>query len=754
MSKIFKSLVVNRYFYCLILVLWFLLSSCQPKPGDPIDIKVEKLLSQMTLEEKIGQIVKKNGDHPNMNELVRDGLIGSVLNEPNRERIYELQRIAVEESRLGIPLLIGRDVIHGFRTIFPIPLGQAASWNPALVQQGARIAAVEAASQGINWTFAPMIDVTRDPRWGRIAESFGEDPYLTGVMGAAKVRGFQGDSLSAHDAIAACLKHFIAYGWAVGGRDYNTVSIPYNDMHDLVLPPFKMGLEAGAATVMTAFNEINGVPATGNVPLMRDLLRHQMGFDGVLLSDWNSVTEMIVHGYTPNEKEAAYKAMQATVDVEMVSRAYETYLPGLIKEGRIKEEQLDDAVRRVLRLKFELGLFDNPFKFKGDFPPLLAPEHLAASKQMAIESVVLLKNHDALPLSTDIRRLAVIGPLADAPHEQLGTWIFDGRKENSVTPLQTLTDLSLKHGFEIYYHRALETSRSKEIINGQGILRDATKADAILLFLGEESILSGEGKSLANINLQGAQNELAKLVSSAGKPVIAVIMAGRPVTFEKIMPYLDAVLYAWHPGTMAGPALTDIIFGKVSPSGKLPVTFPRHVGQIPIYYNHKKTGRPPSHETFVHMNDIPVEATQFSLGTTSHYLDYGFEPMFPFGFGLSYSSFIIEGVSIENDTLKVGDSIHVSFTIENSGAMKAAEVVQLYTRQLFGSRTRPVRELRAFQKIVLEPGEKKQGRFEISTLDLGFQNPEMQLVTEPGQFHLWVGTCSRSGTLKPFQIIE
>lgn len=745
---------VKMLFRVLLVISIVGLIACQRQPNDPIGAKVENLLAQMTLEEKIGQLVKKNGDYPNLQGLIRQGSIGAVLNEPNPERVYELQRIAVEESRLGIPLLVGRDVIHGFRTIFPIPLGQAASWNPGLVEQGARIAAVEAASQGINWTFAPMIDVTRDPRWGRIAESFGEDPYLTGVMGAAKVRGFQGDSLSAPDAIAACLKHFAAYGWAEGGRDYNTVSIPYNELHDVVLRPFKMSLEAGAATIMTAFNEINGIPATGHIPLLRDVLRTQWGFDGVLLSDWNSVTEMIVHGFTPNQKEAAYMAMQATVDVEMTSPAYQSYLAQLISEGRISEKQVDDAVRRVLRLKFELGLFDNPFKFKGDFPPLLAPEHLEASKQMAIESVVMLKNENALPVSTNIRRLAVIGPLANAPHEQLGTWIFDGRKENSVTPLQSIQELGSEQGFTVQYHRALETSRSHQIMNPAAILRDVERADAVLLFLGEESILSGEGKSLANINLQGAQEELVRLVASKGTPVIGIIMAGRPVTFEKVKPYMDAVLYAWHPGTMAGPALADLIFGKVSPSGKLPVTFPRHVGQIPIYYNHKNTGRPPSHETFVHMYDIPVEAFQFSLGTTSHYLDYGFEPMFPFGFGLTYSSFEITNVQLETNQLRVGDNIRVTFTLKNTGNMQAAEVVQLYTRQLFGSRTRPVKELRAFQKVKLEPGEQQDLQFEVNTKELGFHNPQMQLVTEPGQYRLWVGNCSQSGIMKEFEIIE
>lgn len=745
---------MNKYTKILAVVLVAALKACTPQPQSTADARVEALLKQMTLEEKIGQLMQKNGDHPQLHDLIRAGKLGSVLNEPNPEKVYELQRLAVEESRLGIPLLIGRDVIHGFRTIFPIPLGQAASWNPALVEEGARIAALEAASQGINWSFAPMIDVTRDPRWGRIAESYGEDHLLNGIFGAATVRGFQGSDLAAPHTIAACVKHYAAYGWAEGGRDYNTVSIPENELHDIILPPFKMCIDAGAASVMTAFNEINGIPATGHIPLLRDVLRHQWGFEGVVLSDWESLTQMVTHGFTPSNKEAAYMAMQATMDMEMASTAYETYLPELISEGRISIKQIDDAVRRILRMKFDLGLFDNPYPFLGDFPPLLAPDHLAAAKQMAMESVVLLKNEGVLPLSTGIRRIAVIGPLADAPHDQMGTWVFDGQKENSITPLQSLRELAAEQGLEIYYHRALELSRSRQITNLPAIMRDVQRADAVLLFIGEESILSGESHCLANIDLPGAQEELVQRIAAAGKPTAAIIMAGRPVTFEKVEPYLGAVLYAWHPGTMGGPALVDLIFGKTSPSGKLPVTFPRHVGQIPMYYNHKNTGKPASDQTWERLDDIPAEAPQLSIGNTSHYLDYGFEPMYPFGYGLSYSSFQISNVTVETPRLKAGENLRVSFTLTNTGQMEAAEVVQLYTRQLFGSRTRPVRELRAFEKITLAPGQQQQHVFEINTRELGFHNPDMVFVTEPGTYHLWVSNCSQSGTQQSFEIIR
>jgi len=730
-------------------------ASCQQKKNlDEIDKQVESLLGRMTIQEKIGQLVQKNGDHPNLDELIRNGNIGSVLNQVDPDEVLRIQKIAVEESRLEIPLLIGRDVIHGFRTIFPIPLGQAASWNVDLVEQAARVAAIEATSQGVRWSFAPMIDVTRDPRWGRIAESFGEDHFLNGVFGAAIVRGFQDDDLSNPKSLAACTKHFAAYGWAEGGRDYNTANISDNDLYDIILPPFKMCIDAGAASIMTAFNEINGIPATGHVPLLRDLLRNEWGYNGVLLSDWESVTQMVVHGYTPNHKESASKAMQATVDMEMASTAYETYLLELIKEGAISEKLIDDAVKRILRLKFELGLFENPYAHMGDFPELLNDDHLKVAKKLAQESVVMLKNEGSLPISNKVKRIAVIGPLADAPHDQLGTWIFDGKKEDAITPLQSLREIAREKGIEIFYHRALELSRSINIQNKQGIIRDVNRSDLVLLFLGEESILSGESHCLANIDLQGGQIELAEVVATAGKPVVAIIMAGRPVTFEAIEPILDAILYAWHPGTMAGPALADLLFGKVSPSGKLPVTFPWHVGQIPIYYNHKNTGKPASNETWERLHDIPAEAPQLSIGNTSHYLDYGFEPMYHFGYGLSYSTFEISDIKIQRNQLQVDDVLKVSVKLKNTGNRKAAEVVQLYTRQLFGSRTRPVKELRAFEKVLLAPGEEKEVVFQINTRALGFHNPDMKFVVEPGQYHLWVGNCSQSGVKLEFEIVK
>ncbi len=735
--------------------LAFLIAGCGTNTeSDSIDNQINVLINRMTIEEKIGQLVQKNGDHQDLGDLIKSGKVGSVLNEVNPKTVHQIQKIAVEESRLGIPLLIGRDVIHGFRTIMPIPLGQAASWNTNLVEQAARVAATEASSQGVNWSFAPMIDVTRDPRWGRIAETFGEDQHLSGVFGAAVVRGFQDDDLSKPTSIAACAKHFAAYGWVEGGRDYNTANISENELYDVILPPFKMAIDAGAASIMTAFNEINGIPATGHAPLLRDLLRKEWNFDGVVLSDWESVTQMVVHGYTQNNKQAALKSIEATVDMEMASTAYESYLIELLEEGAISEELIDNAVRRILRLKFKLGLFDNPYAHTGDFPDLLNEKHLEVAKEIAQESAVLLKNERALPIPKNTKRIAVIGPLADAPHDQLGTWIFDGKKDDAVTPLESLKKIAREKGIELFYHRALELSRSNKIDNKQAIIRDAKRSDMVLLFLGEESILSGESHSLANINLQGAQTELVEIVATAGKPVVAIIMAGRPLTFESTEPLMDAILYAWHPGTMAGPAIADLLFGKVSPSGKLPVTFPKHVGQIPIYYNHKNTGKPASNETWERLNDIPAEAPQLSIGNTSHYLDYGFEPMYHFGYGLSYSSFKIDNVKLEKSRIRAGDILEISARIENTGEYSAAEVVQLYTNQPFGSRTRPVKELKDFKKVFLEPDETIEVTFHLNTQNLGFQNPEMKYVVESGTYNLWIGNCSQSGEKVEFEIIK
>jgi len=709
----------------------------------------------MTLEEKIGQMTQRSGRGgvKAFREEIRLGRIGSILNEVDADSVNALQRIAVEESPNGIPLLIGRDVIHGFRTIFPIPLGLAATWNPALVEKGARIAAVEAASSGVHWTFAPMMDIARDPRWGRIAEGFGEDPYLAAVMSVAMIRGFQGDDLSGPASLAACAKHFAGYGAAEGGRDYNTVMMSENELRDVYLPPFRASVDAGCATFMAAFNELNGVPASGSSFLFRRILRDEWGFEGFVVSDWASITQMVPHGFAADHKQAAEKAIRAGIDMEMQTDSYVAHIRELLDEGRITMAMIDEAVANILRVKFAMGLFERPYTDASLFPPLLNAEHLESAKQAALQSAVLLKNNGVLPLSGNLKRLAVIGPLADAPHEQLGTWVFDGRAEDAVTPLAALRS-RLPNGPHVDYVQTLAYSRDRDTRNFGRAVKAAKKSDAVLLFLGEEAILSGEAHCRADLNLPGAQDALVDAIRKTGRPVVLVILAGRPLTIGHLLDRVDAVLYAFHPGTMAGPALADLLFGTESPSGKLTVTFPKVVGQIPMYYNHKNTGRPPRAESWVHIDAIEVGVWQTSLGNESHYLDAGFLPEFPFGYGLSYTAFDYRNLKLSSGTIRHGDSLTVAADIRNTGSLAADEIVQLYIRDRVGDITRPVKELKGFRRIRLEPGETRTVRFTLKTEDLAFHNRKMEFVTEPGWFHVWIGPNSAEGLRGEFEIVQ
>lgn len=715
--------------------------------SDPVEQRVGALLRRMTLHEKIGQMSQVNGGesyiHDYLAEGLRAGRVGSVLNEVDVDTVNELQRIAVEESRLGIPLLIGRDVIHGFRTVCPIPLGQASSWNPELVSRCARLAAREAAAAGVNWTFAPMIDIARDPRWGRIAESLGEDPYLAGVLGAAMIRGFQRDDLAEPGSIAACAKHFAGYGAVESGRDYAAANVPENELRNVYLRPFRTAVDAGVATLMTSFSEVDGVPATANEFLLREVLRDEWGFEGFVVSDWDSVRQLCIHGLAADDRGAAFEAARAGVDMEMHGDAYLCHLAELVEEGAIDVRAVDAAVARILTLKFRLGLFENPYTDPGAFPAVGDEDALATARVAALQSAVLLKNERrALPLAADgLASLAVIGPLADAPHDQLGTWIFDGDDSLSITPLRAIRD-ALGDGTEVRYLRAMETSRSRDTGTFDEAAALAAGADATVLFLGEEAILSGEAHCRADIGLPGAQAELVARVSAAGKPVIAVILAGRPLTLGDIVERVDAILYAWHPGTMAGPAIADLLFGAESPSGKLPATFPRMVGQVPVYYNHKNTGKPPSPDTVVHIDDIDPSAPQLSLGMTSFHLDAGFTPLFPFGHGLSYADFDYANIRSDIDEFHEGGAVTISAEVTNTGDRAADEVVQLYVRDLVGSVTRPVRELKGFRRVRLEPGETVTVSFVLRAEDLAFHGRDMRLVTEPGEFHAWIGGSS------------
>jgi len=728
-----------------------------PPAGHSVEQRVKALLAGMTLEEKIGQMSQVNGGESYIHDYLADGIragrVGSVLNEVDVDTVNELQRLAVQESRLGIPLLIGRDVIHGFRTVMPIPLGQAATFNPDVVEAGARIAAREAAACGVNWTFAPMIDVSRDPRWGRIAESAGEDPYLGSILGAAMVRGFQGDDLSQPGSIAACAKHFAGYGEAESGCDYASTNIPENELRNVHLRPFRAAVDAGVATLMTSFSDIDGVPATANRFLLREVLREEFGFEGFVVSDWDSIRQLSIHGLTADDLGSAYEAVVAGVDMEMHGDAYIKHLPALVETGRVDVALIDEAVASILATKLRLGLFEDPYTDPARFPAAADPEALATARSAALQSVVLLRNeHHALPLSAEeLQSVAVIGPLADAPAEQLGTWIFDGDPGLSVTPLAALRSL-VGEQVEIRYVKAMHTSRSRDVAFDEAV-QAATGSDAVVLFLGEEAILSGEAHSRADISLPGAQEELVRRMRASGKPVVVVILAGRPLTLTNIVDEVDAILFAWHPGTMGGPAIADLLFGVESPSGKLPATFPRMVGQVPIYYNQKNTGKPPSPETVVYIDDIDADAPQLSLGMTSFHLDAGYTPLFPFGHGLSYASFDYRHIRVGEAEVRLGSSVTISAEVTNTSDITADEVVQLYVRDLVGSVTRPVRELKGFRRIRLAPGSTETVHFELQTDELAFYGRDMRLVTEPGDFHAWIGGSSATELRTEFRVV-
>jgi beta-glucosidase len=659
----------------------------------------------------------------------------------------EAQRIATGESRLGIPLIFGRDVIHGHRTIFPIPLGQAASWDPNLIRQAARIAGREAAVSGIHWTFAPMLDIARDPRWGRIAESLGEDPYLAGTLGAAMVQGFQGDSLGAPDSVAACAKHYVGYGAAEGGRDYDATWIPENLLRNVYLPPFRAARDAGAATFMSAFNDLNGIPTSGNAFTLRQVLRGEWKFDGFVVSDWDSIREMIPHGFASDMRDAALKGVQAGVDMEMSSTSYYDNLSSLVATGRADPKLVDESVRNILRIKYRLGLFDRRAALPGSDPSQPAPEALEVARSLAARSIVLLKNEKGvLPLSKSIGRIAIIGPLADSPIDQMGTWVLDGRRDDVRTPLaafrQTLGEA------RVAWAPGIRNSRDTSREGFSAALEAARSADAVLMFLGEEQILSGEAHSRAFLNLPGAQEELAEEITKLGKPTIAIILAGRPLTFQCVTEKTNAILYAWHPGTMGGPAIEAVVFGDAVPSGKLAVTFPRTVGQVPIYYARMNTGRPPSAKEL----GIPMGTPVNPRGFTSKYLDVDFTPEYPFGFGLSYTRFEYSNLRLSAARLPPGGTLAISADIANAGTREADETVQLYTRDLVGSVTRPLRELKAFRRIQLKPGEKQTVEFVLHTEDLAFYSDRMQLVTEPGAFHVWIAPDSASGLRGEFEV--
>lgn len=734
-----------RIKHLLVLGALFAVSCAAPVDND-IDLRVEELLQQMTLEEKIGQMNQVSGGLQFKDEIAK-GNVGSILNVVDPVEINAVQRVAVEESRLGIPILVSRDVIHGFRTIFPIPIGLASTFNTDIVEQGARIAAIEATASGVRWTFSPMLDIARDPRWGRVAEGSGEDTYLDSQMGVAMVKGYQGEDLSDPTCMAACIKHFVGYGAAEGGRDYNTTMISERALRNVYFPAFKACVEAGALTLMTSFNDVDGLPSTGNDWLLRDILREEWGFDGMVVTDWNSSGEMVAHGFAEDLKDATRISINAGVDMDMMSFGYVQYVKALVEEGKLSEATIDNAVRNILRLKFRLGLFENPYVDESLARQVAyAPEHLAAAKQAAVESAILIQNNNnVLPLK-DVKTILVTGPLADAPYEQLGTWAFDGEAEHTVTPLT-----AFRKQYDVIYEPALDYSRDCDMSKFGAAFEAAKRAEAVVVFVGEEAILSGEAHSLSQLNLQGAQSELIAKMRSTGKPVVVVVIAGRPMTIERDLENCDAMLYSFHPGTMGGEALADLISGRAVPSGKLPMTFLRDAGQAPFYYNHPMTGRP-NNGTETLLNDIPVRAGQTSLGCTSYYLDTGYGPLFPFGYGLSYTTFEYSNVTIDKVEYAEGETIVVEYDLKNSGEYDATEVAQLYVRDLVGSVVRPVKELKRFERVTLKAGESKHCRFELPVADLAYWNRDMEYVVEAGKFQLWVAGDSASGSALDFVV--
>ncbi len=726
-----------------LLIAFTLSSSSARTPALDIEQKINELLAKMTLEEKLGQLQQLDGHADGRYreehiEMIRKGRLGSMLNVRGAKRINELQRVALEESRLKIPVLFAFDVIHGYRTIFPVPLAEAASWDPAAVEQAAAIAAAEASAAGIRWTFAPMVDIARDPRWGRIVEGAGEDPYLGAVMARARVRGFQGNDYSRPDKIVACAKHWVGYGAAEGGRDYNTTEISETTLRNIYYPPFRAAVDAGVGTIMSAFNDLNGVPASANPLTLTQVLRGEWRFDGFVVSDYESVAELVNHGLAAHEAEAARLALSAGVDMEMVSRLYHRHVPQLLKEGRLSMAQIDEAVRRVLRIKFRLGLFEQPYTDETREPAvLLASAHLAAARQMAARSMVLLKNEgEVLPLRKDLKSIAVIGPLADSRKDMLGSWFADGRAEDVVTLLEGIkakvgpqTKVTYAKGCEIVGESTAGLAEA---------VRLARQAEAAIVAVGESGEMSGEAASRASLDLPGRQLDLVRAIYATGKPLVVVLMNGRPLTINWIAEHVPAILEAWFAGTQAGHALADVLFGEVNPGGKLPVTFPRSVGQIPLYYNHKNTGRPAHPENRY----------------TSKYLDVPVTPLFPFGYGLSYTRFRFTNLQLSASHIPPDGILTVSVEVENIGRRAGDEVVQLYLRDVAASVTRPVKELKGFQRITLQPGEKKRVSFMLTPQHLGFYHRDGRFAVEPGAFKVMVGNSSVEGLEASFEVSE
>ncbi|MBA2503315.1 MAG: glycoside hydrolase family 3 C-terminal domain-containing protein [Pyrinomonadaceae bacterium] len=710
-----------------------------------VEPRINALIARMTVEEKLGQLQQLDGDvdgsfraeHP---DLVRRGLLGSFLNVRGAKRVNELQRIAMNESRLKIPVLFGYDVIHGYRTIFPVPLGEASSWSPADAERAARIAAREASAAGVRWTFAPMVDIARDPRWGRIVEGAGEDPYFGSVMARARVRGFQGADYGDPTRVVACAKHYVAYGAAEAGRDYNTTDMSETTLREIYLPPFKAAVDAGVGTFMSAFNDLNGVPTSANPFTLTEILRNEWKFDGFVVSDYESVKELMNHRLADTEAAAAREALNAGVDIEMVSRLYNKHGAQLLRENKLSMNTIDEAVRRVLRVKFRLGLFENPYVDEArEATEILSREHLRAAREVATRSMVLLKNErEVLPLAKTLRSIAVIGALANDQKNLIGSWSADalGKTDNVIT---LLAGIKAKVGAETKINYAKGCEIACDNVDGFAeAVRAASESDVAIIAIGESAEMSGEAASRSSLDLPGRQLDLVKAVQATGKPTVIVLMNGRPLTINWIAENSSAILETWFAGTEAGNAIADVLFGDINPGGKLPVTFPRHVGQIPLYYNHKSTGRPPDAKNKY----------------TSKYLDVDVTPLFPFGHGLSYTQFRLANLQLSAQRIRPDGRLTASVEVENTGRRAGDEVVQLYIRDVAASVTRPVRELKGFERISLRPGERRRVTFTLTPESLGFYDREMRFRVEPGAFKVFIGTSSVGGLEGDFEVAD
>jgi len=732
-----------------LLAPWFivcLLHAAQPDEAT-VQQKVSALLAQMTQEEKIGQITQYSAVgaetgpavRSNVENEVRAGRAGSMLNVVGAASTRAMQELAVKNSRLHIPLLFGYDVIHGFRTIFPINLGQAASWDLAAIEQSERIAATEASAAGVQWTFAPMVDIARDPRWGRISEGSGEDTFLGSAIARARVRGFQGDDLSRTDTILACAKHFAGYGAAQAGRDYNTTDISEITLRDVYLPPFKAAVDAGVGTFMAAFNDLNGVPASANGFLMTQVLRREWGFKGFVVSDWQSAKELLNHGIAADEAEACRLAMNAGLDMDMEGLIYGHQMAAQIKSGAIDPARLDAAVSTILAAKVRLGLFDDPYRYSDETREanaMLLPEYLEASRILARESCVLLKNESAaLPLRADAR-IALIGQLANVQRDLNGSWDGKGREKDAVS---VRTALEAAYPGRITYAQGAKTLGDDKS-GFKSAVAAAKKSDVVVAVLGEGWFMSGEASSRSELGLPGVQLELLTELHKTGKPIVLVLFAGRPLVLAPVLAQVDAVLLAWYPGTMGGPAITDLLSGAFSPSGKLPVTFPRNVGQIPIFYNVKNTGR-------------PLDPHNPKDKYKTQYLDVPNTPQFPFGYGLSYTRFAYSRPQIATPTLSPDGELRIAVTLTNTGSHDGTEIAQLYVRDVAGSVTRPVRELKGFQRVALKAGESRELSFVLKPADLAFTHGDMSFAPEAGMFEVFVGGDSTAPKIGEFEYV-